>query len=109
MNSERGSAVIDFVLYGVVLQAGLLMFGMPIYESQSSQLAAESIARHSLRAYVLSGVGVETSAQQITRDFGIKKNATVKIFCDPDCESDGSVVGVRVSLGNASATSVMVR
>lgn len=109
MKSESGSAVVDLVLYGVVLQAGLLAFGMPIYETQANQLAVESIARHSLRAFVLSDVQVQSSAEQILRDFGIYKSPIVKLFCEPDCESEGSVVGVQASLGSVSATSVMVR
>lgn len=108
-NSERGSAVIDFVLYGVVLQVGLLMFGLQVFSTQANQLAAESIARHSLRSFVLAGIAPRLTANQVLNDFGVDKKATVQFLCNPDCESEGALLAVKVVVGSSTATAKFLR
>ena len=108
-NDDAGSAVIDFVLYGVVFQISLLMFGLQAFQTQSDQLAAESIARHALRSYSLAGIDPNETAAQVLADFGITKSVKVQLLCDPDCESEGSLLELTAVVGSATAVSKSVR
>ena len=101
--------MIDFVLYGVAAQIGLLMFGLQIFSTQANQLAAESAARHSLRSFVLAGVDPVNTANSVLTDFGITKRAQVTLDCDPDCESTGAIIQVLVEVGKSSATAKVIR
>lgn len=113
IRAERGSAVIDFVLYGVMLQIGLLLFGLQVFEQQANQLAAESMARHSLRSFALTGTEVQETAVQVLNDFGTatptSENLRVQLLCEPDCDSEGSVLTVNVKFKRAVASSTLVR
>lgn len=109
INDEAGSAVIEFVLFAVVLQIGLLIYGLQLFGAQSSQLAAESAARHSLRSFILTGTNPEDTAIQVLKDFGMSKKVDVNFTCDPDCNSAGSLVAVKIDVGNFSAVSKAVR
>lgn len=108
-SDDRGSAIIDFLGYGLILQIPILLFAVQLNNLQSNQLVAESIARHSLRSYVLQGIAPQATANQVIRDFAAAGNANTDLSCDPDCLSDGSLIRLRVSFQNATATSVMVR
>lgn len=109
ISSERGSAVLDFVLFGVVIQVGLLIFATQIFGIQANQLAAESISRHGLRAYILSDVSPEVTSAQVLSDFGISKPAEVALNCDPNCTGANSVISLKVVVGKAEAVAVAIR
>ena len=50
LNADAGSALVEFLVFGLVLQVGILTFFLDLSNQQAGQLAAESIARHGLRA-----------------------------------------------------------
>lgn len=101
--------IIEFLLYGALLQVSVLMIGTQIIGLQSSQLAVESIARHALRAFVVAGQEPEQTAQGLLRDLGSNKTAVIELRCQPDCHSDGAVITIKVSLDSAVAEASMVR
>lgn len=109
INSEQGSAVLDFVLFGVVVQVALLIFATQMFDIQANQLAAESISRHGLRAYILSDVSPDKTAAQVLSDFGLSKFAETALTCDPNCTESNSVVTLKVVLGQAEAIAVAIR
>ena len=109
LNRESGNALIEFVLYGLVLQVLVLTFGLHVMSTQAQQLAAESAARHSLRSYVLSGVDPEFSANAIVRDFGLVSKVEVQLTCNPDCESQGSILNLKVWVGEVKSNALAVR
>jgi hypothetical protein len=109
LGDDRGSAIIEFLLYGALLQVSVLMIGTQIIGLQSSQLAVESIARHALRAFVVAGQEPEQTAQSLLRDLGSNKTAVIQLRCHPDCHSDGAVITIKVSLDSAVAEASMVR
>lgn len=109
LRDQRGSLVIEFLFYGVVLQVGLLVAGIQLLNSQSSQLVAESIARHSLRSFVISGTAPDLTANQLLKDYAHAGEATVQISCVPNCDELGAVIAVTVKLGAAKASASMVR
>lgn len=106
---ESGSAVLEFVGFGLLLQVPLLMMAVNFAEVQAAQFAAEAIARHSLRSYVLTGASVTETADEIISDFRLSTKPTLQLSCHPigDCNNPGDIVTLRVQLANAKAQSVM--
>ena len=108
-SSDTGSAIIEFLGFGLVLQITVLLGLIQFSNMQSQQLAAESIARHALRAYMLSNIQPQETAKQLSLDLGEASQPKFDFSCQPDCESVGSVLKLGVSLGQARAMSVAVR
>lgn len=109
IKDERGSSMIEFLGFGLLLQVPVLMFATQLATIHTNQLAADSIARHSLRSFVLEDAPVELTAQQISEDFRLKINPVVDLDCKPDCISPESLLRLRVSVGSVEAVSVMIR
>lgn len=106
---DRGSVVLEFLAFGLLLQVSVLMWLINISNLQGQQIAAESVARHSLRAFVLSGTQPQLTGQQILNDFGIKLQPQLSFTCEPDCDSPGSILRLQVGVGAAKAQAVAVR
>lgn len=106
---ESGSAVLEFVGFGLLLQIPLLMMAVNFAEVQAAQFAAEAIARHSLRSFVLTGASVAETAEEIIADFRLSTKPTLQLSCRPigDCTNPGDIVTLRVQLSKAEAQSVM--
>lgn len=109
LKRDSGNALIEFVLYGLVLQVLVLTFGVQVMSTQAQQLAAESAARHALRSYVLSGVDPAISAIAIVKDFGLVSKVEVQLTCNPDCESQGSILNLKVQVGEVKSNALAVR
>lgn len=109
IKGENGSMVVEFVLYGVLLQIGILVLSLTAFNLQAQQLAADSIARHALRSYLVSQIEPEVSADQVLYSFQSKSKASLKLECVPDCESSGSVLTLWVKLGQATASASAIR
>ena len=105
--SDKGSAVLEFVGFGLLFQITILAAALQVAEIQLDQIAAESIARHSLRSFILAAVPIEATAQQVATDFGISKIPNLQLSCEPDCETAGSLANLRVLVGKAVAQSTM--
>jgi hypothetical protein len=108
-HNDSGSAILEFVGFGLILQVPLLMMAVNFAEVQQTQFAAEAIARHSLRSFVLLGTPVSEAAAEIIADFRLTTQPSLQMSCRPvgDCESPGSTITLRVLLGKAQAQSVM--
>jgi hypothetical protein len=109
ISDERGSSLIDFLGFGLLLQIPVLMLATQLATVNINQLAADSIARHSLRSFVLQGASVDLTAQHISEDFHLKNNPVVQWDCQPDCINPGSILRLKVNVGGARANSVMIR
>lgn len=109
LREERGSALFEFLIFGIVMQLGLLTAGLQILNLQSSQLVAESIARHSLRSYVITGTNPDETVKQLLQDYEITSAPNVQFSCSPNCDELGALVSVVVSIGGAKASASMVR
>lgn len=109
LGQDSGSAILEFVGFGLILQVPLLMMAVSFAEVQQTQFAAEAIARHSLRSFVLLGTPVSETAAEIIIDFRLATQPKLQMSCRPvgDCESPGSVITLKVLLGQALAQSVM--
>ena len=109
IKGDRGSVIIDFVFFGVFLQLGLLLLATQIIGIQSNQLAAESIARHCLRSFLISGTDPMVTANQILQGFESEEKADVEIKCDDNCELEGTRISVSVKVGLAQASLTAIR
>lgn len=109
INEDRGSALIDFLGFGLFLQIPVLLLSIQVSSLQASQLAADSIARHSLRAFVLEEAEINKTANQVAGELGIDANPLIVLECDPDCTGNQSLLRLTVKLGSVEASSVMIR
>jgi hypothetical protein len=106
--SDRGSAVVDFIGFGVLLQIPVLMFSTVALSLQHQQFALEAIARHSIRAHVLILDKANTSrvVRELAADFGLNPtDLALNLSCTPDptCLEPGSLVRLEIKLGGLSA------
>ncbi len=108
-SGERGSILLEFLGYGLLLQVVTLGLFIQVINQQSYQLAAESIARHGMRSFVISQTEPSETANQILDDFGIESKPETSLQCQPDCFSVGSQLKLRVTLQSSSAESVWIR
>jgi hypothetical protein len=108
-DSEDGAMVVEFVLYGVLIQIGMLIFFLQAFALQSQQLAADSIARHALRSYLVSELEPEIAANQVLFSFQSDAKAFLNLNCEPDCTSSGSLVTLLVKVGQATAIASAIR
>ena len=106
---DSGSAVIEFLGFGLLLQVSVLIGLVQFSNFQAEQMAAESIARHALRAYVLFGTTPETTGDQLIAEVGLSVKPNFKMYCSPDCYSQGSVLRLKAEIGAASSVAVAVR
>lgn len=112
--SEEGSALIDLVGFGLLLQIPILLFSISALEAQRQSIALESIARHGLRAFVLSS-SIESTSQvvrQLIADFeleGLGVRWDIKCSPDPSCESSKTLVRIEVRLDDQSALAAAIK
>lgn len=106
--NDRGSAIIDFIGFGVLLQIPVLMFSTFALTLQHQQFAIEAIARHAIRAHVLLPGNASTTrvVRELAADFGLRESDLIwKLSCNPDpkCLQPGSIVHLEIKLGGLSA------
>ena len=106
--SDGGSAIVDFIGFGVLLQIPVLMFSTFALSVQHQQFALEAIARHGIRAHVLvpDRVNTERVISELVADFGLDQSEIVwKLSCtpDPNCVEPGSITLLQIKLGGLSA------
>ena len=106
---DRGSAVLEFMVFGLLLQISALTFFMQISSIQTSQLIAESIARHAMRSFVMNEVDPEATAAQVLQDFQVRGQPVIEFSCLPDCSGTGSILKIKVQLNSVVANAVFIR
>ena len=101
-SDEDGSAPLEFIGFGLVLQLPLLPLVLQFSSIQLEQLSAESMARNALRAYCVGAVPIATSVDLIARDFNLP--ATTRV--SHSLTSEGGLLTLEVSVGQASAVAI---
>lgn len=109
LTEETGSAVIEFLGFGLLLQVSVLIGLVHLSSLQAEQMAAESMARHALRAYVLFGIAPEVTGNQLQADLAAQGKPVFSLTCAPDCESQGSVLRLKAKLGLATSVAVAIK
>ena len=107
-SSDQGSAAIEFIGLGVLIQLGLLAFGAQLIQVQHNQLAAESMVRNGLRSFTLTGKSPTQTAGEIAAAYGIPASKIVMaVNCGAaDCAVQGSWMKFLVTIDQSSAVGV---
>jgi hypothetical protein len=110
-SDDSGSAVIEFLGFGVLLQLPILMFTLQLVALQHDQLAAEAIVRQLARSFVIEGKDPLVATSEVATNFGVTSNKLqVHVVCDPtDCSQDGAVINIQAQVGQASASAVTLK
>ena len=110
-SDDSGSAVIEFLGFGVLLQVPILLFTLQLVGLQHDQLAVEAIVRQVARSFVIEGKDPWAAASQVAANFGVRANTLqVHVLCDPtDCSQDGAVMNIQAQVGQASASAVTLK
>ena len=108
---ETGSAVIELIGFGLLLQIPLVMFATNLVLLQHDQLAAEAITRDVLRSFVLLDAEPTAVAQAAASLYGVSSTrALVSMSCRPlDCRKEQTWVTVKTQIGSAVALGVIQR
>lgn len=111
LRSDSGSAILEFLIFGVAINIALLGFGVQILQVQKFQLAAESIARNSARslAQSLEPANARAVAENIASSFELSvDDLSLNLECLPsDCTSPGAIAVAQVAIADARAQSAM--
>ena len=109
--AEDGSAVLEFIGFGLVLQIPLMLFAGNLVTVQHDQLTAEAITRDLLRSYVLSNRDPVTGVTELAAAYRVSPNRIkVSMSCRPtDCNQAKAWVYVSTQIGSLSATGVIQR
>ncbi|MFM6940002.1 MAG: hypothetical protein ACKOUD_05245 [Rhodoluna sp.] len=109
--SESGSAVLEFLGFGALLQIPILLGAITLTAIQHDQFAADAINREALRSFTLLGVTPSQTASEIAMQFGIEPGrVSVKVQCeDTDCNLPGKVISLTTTIGLAKASGVALR
>jgi hypothetical protein len=111
LQNEEGSALIEFVVFGLVAQISILMFAGSLLEQQKLQLAVESSARQAVRAATLSkdaaqGDVAKAIETQQSANFGLVPGR-LRITFTPVAPAAGELVSATASIDGVSATARM--
>ena len=113
-NSDRGSAPLEVIGYGILLMLPIMWFSIDIISQQHDQFAAAAIAEHGLRAWVQAdhaqSKNFEIAIKQIAEDF---HEPLTQVHWQMDCAGlepcvpSGQVLRLKVDVKQATATAVM--
>ena len=109
LRSEQGSAIVDLIGFGVLLQIPILMFATFAVSVQQQSFAVESIARHALRAHSLwpGADSTQGVVHSIAKDFGINpERVRWKLWCtpNPNCLEQNTTARIEVRYGELVAS-----
>lgn len=113
LHLETGSSHLELVTATLLLVVPLPL-SYELFQIQSNQLLAESIARHALRGAVLEGRSIpeyQLTAERISREiqatWASKPFADLKLQCEASCQK-GSVLSLSVAIGTSTAVQSQV-
>jgi hypothetical protein len=108
---ERGSVVLEFIAFGLLLQVPMVMFAANLVSIQNDQLAAEAITRDVLRSFVLQGAEPSAVSREAASLFGVAPSRIlVSMTCRPfDCAQEQTWISVKTHIGSVVASGVIQR
>lgn len=79
MKNERGNAVVEFIVIGLIAQLTIFGFVIRLGDDFRSDLAASAIARQTFRAAQLTGQELDAMgiANQVVSSFGLPEGAAI--------------------------------
>lgn len=110
---DRGSALIEVVAFTVVGFGLVLTLGLQLLERERQVLELQSIARNSMRGYLLknpSEIYEEVSKNQAESKLWFEESISVSLNCNPvDCSKPNALIWLELSDGEISAKAFGVR
>jgi hypothetical protein len=108
---DEGSAILELIAFGVLLQLPLAMFASHLILLQHDQLAAEAITRDVLRSMVLLDAEPSAVVQAVASAYGVTQSKIlISMSCRPlDCRQERTWVKVQARIGSAMASGVIQR
>lgn len=109
--NDAGSAILEFLIFGLAVNVALLTFSIDLIQVQKNQLAADSIARHASRDFSisLSEASARHTALEIAQGFNLQPSEwQISAECEPiDCFATNALVRIQVLVENSRATASM--
>jgi hypothetical protein len=104
-SSDHGSAPLEFLGFGLLLQIPVLVMVINLASIQHDQLVADAICRDSLRSYLLLGAQPELTAARVAAEYGTPINRIkLQVICEfGDCETEGNRIRVIAKVGLVEA------
>ncbi len=112
-SDESGSAALELLVFGVLLQVPILAIATQFAGIQHQQLAAQTMSQQGLRAYVQSTATVadenlKRAMDDMSQNFGLSSgDLSYALSCLRDCNGAEPMLSLRVSVGKQVETSVM--
>jgi hypothetical protein len=106
---EKGSAIMEFVLFGLVAQIAILIFALDLLGHQKLQMAVETAARQAARNAALPGgsfVGVDAIEKQQSRNFDLAPGR-LNLELSPSQPTAGDLVTATASIDGVTAKASM--
>lgn len=110
-SDEAGSAVLEFIGFGLLLQLPLVLVTNSLVMAQHDQLTAEAITRDVLRSHVLMDKDPARTSLELADAYGVASNRVkVTVVCRPsNCQQEKSWVNVTTQIGDVRASGVIQR
>ncbi|MFM5905672.1 MAG: hypothetical protein ACKORF_06175 [Micrococcales bacterium] len=106
-HSDRGSAVIEFVVLGLLAQIVIVAIALPAMQQQRVQLAANSLVSQVARVIAQDPTNLdriqELVAQQ-TSNYELGADSRVSVEVSPELPHPGQLFTVRVQIGTIETT-----
>jgi hypothetical protein len=111
LSDDRGSTLLEFLGLGLLLQVSVLTFAISMVSLQHDQLAAEAIARDSLRAFALRGEEPLATASEVAAAYKVQlSRVAIEVLCHPNsCDYPQGWVEITAKVGSATAHGLMLR
>lgn len=109
--SDCGSAIVDFLGFGVLLQLPVLIFASLAIQNQHEAFALDSIARHTLRSmsFPLDESVAARTVLALAADFRLDvKLLSWNLSCVPDliCSETSQAVEIRIDYSGKQAYAI---
>ena len=110
-SDEEGSAVLDFIGFGLFLQLPLVLFANNLVMTQHDQLTAEAITRDALRSHVLLGKEPLEIALDLADSYRVPSDRiTMTLTCRPtNCQQEKAWIHLTTRIGVVTASGVIQR
>jgi hypothetical protein len=111
INDESGSAIIEFVVFGLVTQLAVLLFAGQILGQQKAQIAAATTARQAARAATISAraggvANLNVIRQQQEANFNLEPGQ-LALSLRPANPQAGDLVTATASIDGSTSSATM--
>ncbi|MEN9990171.1 MAG: hypothetical protein RL508_1150 [Actinomycetota bacterium] len=109
IRDDKGSAIIEFVVLGLLAQCLILTFGLGALQLQRQQLAVTLASRQAVRLMtqdVGAGGRLDSLSQDLESSFGLSEG-TLTLTVRPENPEAGQMVSVTATIDATHSTSTM--